>query len=491
VRINYGPWAPDSAGVDVPVLEEARNVFPYQAGYGPIPSLQSIDTSALPSQCLGAAYAKTSTGDWVAFAGTATKLYRLVDTTWTDYSRVAGGNYNATEDDLWSFTQFGSRLIAGQVNDATQYIDVDSGATNFAALPNAPQARYWTTVGDFVVAASISGGDTRKVKNSAINDSEGWTVGTDLCDEQSFPDGGRVTGAAGGEFGYIVQERAIRRMIFQPGQDYAFRYELVDRERGCSAGYSLSSVAGSIYFLSDDGFYSYGPNGISPIGAETVNQWFSDNSDSSRFFNVLAFVDPFGPRVGWAFHNSTSDTNYTRVLFYNWKTNRWSYAIQEAQFWVNYATAGITLEGLDALYPDLDAMDISLDSRTLEGGRPGLAAINSAGELAFLDGTEALTALIRTAPIRLDPGWRSKNFEIEPLGVFNDATHTYRIGKRENTSQSITYTGSLTPSTATGIVRGRASGRVHTFEQTIAQSSGTRWTLAQGLEIRSTRDGRK
>jgi hypothetical protein len=136
-------------------------------------------------------------------------------------------------------------------------------------------------------------------------------------------------------------------------------------------------------------------------------------------------------------------------------------------------------------------MDISLDSRTLEGGRPGLAAINSAGELAFLDGTEALTALIRTAPIRLDPGWRSKNFEIEPLGVFNDATHTYRIGKRENTSQSITYTGSLTPSTATGIVRGRASGRVHTYEQTIEQSSGTRWTLAQGLEVRSTRDGRK
>ena len=57
----------------------------------------------------------------------------------------------------------------------------------------------------------------RKVRNSGINDATSWTLGVSLCDEQEFPDGGRITGIAGGEFGYVVQEKSVRQMIFQPG----------------------------------------------------------------------------------------------------------------------------------------------------------------------------------------------------------------------------------------------------------------------------------
>ena len=34
---------------------------------------------------------------------------------------------------------------------------------------------------------------------------------------QEFPDGGPVQGVAGGEIGYVVQDRAIRTMQFLPG----------------------------------------------------------------------------------------------------------------------------------------------------------------------------------------------------------------------------------------------------------------------------------
>ena len=37
------------------------------------------------------------------------------------------------------------------------------------------------------------------------------TVTVSWAFEQEFPDGGRVTGGAGGEFGWVVQERAIRK----------------------------------------------------------------------------------------------------------------------------------------------------------------------------------------------------------------------------------------------------------------------------------------
>jgi hypothetical protein len=110
-----------------------------------------------------------------------------------------------------------------------------------------------TVVGDFAVLASLSTGD-RRVRNSGINDSTSWTVGTSLCDEQEFADGGRVTGLAGGEYGRVVQEKSIRRMIFQPGSDQAFRFERVENEHGAAAGYSLASTANTIYFLANDGF---------------------------------------------------------------------------------------------------------------------------------------------------------------------------------------------------------------------------------------------
>lgn len=489
--MNFGQWAPDSAGVDVPVLTEAKNVFPYEAGYGPIPALGAIGTGPLPTKCLGATYAKTSSGAWVAFAGTATKLYRYIDGVWTDYSRLSGGNYNASDFDKWSFTQFGAQVIAVNALDDPQVINVDAGAVNFSALGGSPpRARYVTTVGDFVVLAGLAS-DTRAVRNSAINDATGWTVGTSLCDEQSFPDGGRVTGAAGGEFGYIAQERGLRRMIFQPGSDYAFRYEHIEKEIGCAVGYGLIGIGGAIYFPSDDGYYKYGAEGLVPLGAERINTWFQNNSDTARFFEVLGATDPFGPRVYWAFYNTDSDTNYTRLLIYNWKSNRWSYAVVEAQYWLNFATAGITLEGLDALYPALEDVPFSLDSRVWEGGRPGLAALNEDGYLAFLDGTASLDALLRTGPMHVNQGARSKNFDLEPLGVFNDATLAVRVGKQEHTKQAITYTSSITPSTLTGMARCRASGRLHTFELGITQSSGTRWTLAQGFDVQATMDGKK
>jgi hypothetical protein len=48
-----------------------------------------------------------------------------------------------------------------------------------------------------------------------------------------------------------------------------------------------------------------------------------------------------------------------------------------------------------------------------------------------------------------------------------------------------TYTSAASPSTLSGLFRVTASGRVHDFELTITQSSGTIWDHAQGLDIQN------
>jgi hypothetical protein len=476
-------------------MATAKNVFATQAGYAPVPSLEPFDTTLLPSRAVGLFAARSADGGWVAFAGTQTKLYRLVGVNWTEYTRAVGGDYSVPADEYWSFTQYGSLVIAVNLNDDAQVIDIDSGATVFSALGGSPpKARYVWTVGEFVVLGALAS-NTRKIRHSAHGSATGWTVGTDLCDEQEFVDGGRVTGGAGGEFGWVVQEKAVRRMVFQPGQDVAFRFERIEQERGASAAYSLAATANAIYYLSDDGFYALSAqNGyvLDPIGFDKINEWFRDNSDGGRFFSVTSFVDPFRPVICWAFYSSDASTNFDRLLAFNWKLREWTYIQQDAQYWVQFAAPGTTLEQLDA-YGTVDSgIPFVFDSRVWEGGRPVVAAIDTTGGLSFLEGSTPLTSLLLTCPLHLRKNHqRSKVTEVYPLGVFNDGQQSIRVGKQSNTGAAQTFTTTVQPSTLSGIAYPIASATIHQFEHTITQSSGTVWQLAQGLEIQAAAEGRR
>ena len=512
--LSLGPWEPDSSGVDARdeagrvILQTARNVYPLKTGYGPMPGLSQISTASLPNgeTCRGIAFARTSSGGYEIFVGTRQRLYRYVSGAWQDYTRLVGPGgtaadrlYNVSTDDYWSFRQFGSRLIAVNINDEPQVLDVDTGASNFSQLsPTAPKARYVTVVGDFVVLGCLSS-NNRIVRNSAINDSTGWSVGVNLCDEQEFPDGGRVTGVAGGEFGYVLQEKAIRRMIFQPGSDTAFRFERVEKEHGAAAGYSVVDTVNAVFFLSDDGFYAFGANGLVPIGAQRVNKWFQANSDTARFFSVVAFADPYAPRIAWAFFNAGSSATFDRLLIYDWQLDRWAYAQVSAQFWATAVTAGLTLEDLDTYGRSSGVNSIdsptdipySLDSRVWEGGRPVIGSIDPSGRLAFLEGALPLDAMLTTAPLRLASGGRANVGSVEPIGVFNGASLSIRVGRRERTQDAVSYTAAATPSARSGVARLKASGRFHEIETGITQSAGALWTHCQALDIAATADGKK
>ena len=496
MRLPLGPWEPDSAGLDMrdpgggTLMSIASGVWPAKAGYVPIPALTEFSSFALPSPCLGAFVAYTSAGGYVLFAGTATKLYKY-DTAsgWVDYTRAAGGNYSVAVGDYWQFTQFGSKVIATQISDFAQGIDVDTGATAFTALGGSPpKSRYAFVVGDFVVLACQSG-NPRRVTNSAINDSTGWTLGTALCDQQDFADGEAITGCAAGEFGWIAQQHALRRMIFQPGFDQAFRFERVEKEHGCGAPYGLTVVGSTIYYPADDGFYSFSADkGLTPIGHQRVNDWFRANSTPTRVSSILAITDPYAPRVGWAFP-SPSSTYLNFVLWYDWALNQWSYMEQTAQFWAKQVTASISLEGLDS-YGSMDTgVPYSLDSRVWAGGVPVTAAITSTGKLAFLNGATPMTATLLTAPMQFTPSARSFVRGVFPIGIFNGATLGVRVAKREHSNNPVVYTPSVAPSTKSGIARVRAGGRLHQIELMLSQASGVVWDRAEGLDVDSTPDG--
>jgi hypothetical protein len=486
VLLSFGEWRPDVAGLDSQFVAKARNVYPGANSYKPIPTFRRFSQSLwLPHDCRGLTYARSSTGGWVLFAGSASDLFKYESGAWTNVTRSSGGDYAVPAGQYWDFRQFGTRLIACNSVDAKQVIDVDSG-TEFEALAGSPPDSHLVAiVRDHVVAVGLST-ELNKIHWSGTNDSEEWTVGTANSDTQAFPDGGAVMGLfeIGGDASIVLQETCIQRMTYLPGNSLTFRFDKIEDEKGAVSRYGAICVKGVVFFLSDDGFYSVGAEGLSPIGAQKVNNWFLSVANPVRLGEVLAIFDPTAPRVVWAFHSNDAGADFDRLIIHDWSLNRWSYAEITAQFWASVASPGITLEDLDA-YGSIEDVPLSLDSGVWQGSRPLLGGLDAARRLAFLNGDTNFAATLETVEIHPIPGRRAYVNQAYPL-IDGAENLTIRAGVRERLQNDVSYTAASSLN-VTGACPMRASGRLHRYEVTIPE--GETWTHAQGVVITPLDDG--
>ena len=212
--LPFGDYRPDLSAYQGAHSQLIQNVVPRGDGYGPFADFVAF-TSALPAPCRGFFYARKTDGTIVVFAGTATKLYQLSNTdfSWTDVSK-SGGTYTALpSSDHWQFAQFGNLVLAVEANSTPQVFDLTSSSA-FADLGGSPpQARYIAVVGRFVVLSGLLSTPYR-IQWSGLNAVTTWSAGVNSSEYQDLPDGGIVRGVAGGEYGVIFQETAMRRMVY-------------------------------------------------------------------------------------------------------------------------------------------------------------------------------------------------------------------------------------------------------------------------------------
>jgi hypothetical protein len=347
---EYRPDASDFNGGHTATL---LNVLPRSDGYGPMRDVSAF-TSALAAQCRGAFMARKADGSIRLFAGTATKLYQLDNTTltWVDVSLGAGTYSSLSSDANWHFTQFNNSIIAVQANAAPQVVDVSAASgTAFAALGGSPpQAAYITTINRFVVLSGLLNNPNR-IQWSGLNATTTWTSGTTYSDYQDLPDGGNIRGVVGGEFGLIVQDNAIRRMIFSPGSDIVFQIDRIAKDIGSISADSICESGGSIYFLSPRGFVKVTPDGVvSPIGFERVDRTFFEDADETQPQLIQGVSNPGSPEILWTYKQpSWVATTFNRALVYNHQLNRWSPIELVGEYLVQLGTPGITLEGLGTI----------------------------------------------------------------------------------------------------------------------------------------------
>lgn len=474
MRVPFGEWCPDLAELDAGVAALAENVYPASNSYMPVlgPRPYSSPIEASPR---GLFMAQQLAGNFVIIAGTADKLFRF-DSSTLDFDEYGSG-YTVPADELWSGTQFGTDFIATNVNDAPQVLDLEVGSSFGPLTGSPPAARVVGVVEGHVFLLSTST-DPSGGQWSGIEDATQWTPGSDGSDVFSFADGGRIMNLAPAAK-LIVQERAIRRIIHQPGDAIIFAFDKLEDAKGSIAPYSVVALGSAVGYLAEDGFWFNGQ----PIGKDKVDRFFFSEVDQSRLFSVLGTYDPTRPLIYWAYRTGESDL-YNRVLVYNWKTQRWSVISANLYMLSNIATPGVTLEGLDALYPNLDTdVPFSLDSRVWLGGRPVFGVFDESLRLSFFEG-DTLEATLDTGEIELVPGKTSWVTSVRPMVDTTEAVA--RVGSRARLGDARTF-GPESAMKASGRCPVRVRDRYHRFRLRIP--AGATWTHAQGVDVEGRQAG--
>lgn len=91
---------------------------------------------------------------WIS--GSATKIHLTAGTTWTDYSRLAGGAYNASSSSKWNGGYLSGVAVLNNRNDLPQALL--PSANNFVDLPNWPasyRARVMVPFKNYLVALNL------------------------------------------------------------------------------------------------------------------------------------------------------------------------------------------------------------------------------------------------------------------------------------------------------------------------------------------------
>jgi hypothetical protein len=460
-----GSYAPDLAPHGHPGLVTCENVLPIANGYKPIGAFAAI-SDALTGWSGGGTFIADN-GSAIILGGNTSGLYTLSGEIWVSSLVVSAGR--------WRFSQHGS-IVVGTHGDAPVAFDL---ATSLAGTlgGSPPDAKYSATVGDFTFLAG-NPADVRTVTWSGFGNPEAWTAGTAQSGSQTLPDGGDITGLAGGEFGLLFQRGNIYRYDYVGG-DTVWQRTRINSEIGCISAGSIAQAGQMAYFLSERGFVRCDGNDVTPIGTERIDRTFLAAYTRDELENMHAAVDPKNTMVMWSMPGSPGV-----IHIYNWTLDRWATIEINVSAVVSALSSYITFDSFGA--DTFDAATQLFDDPEFNGGVPLLFVVSSAGVLGTLTGSN-LAAVLKTAFNELEAGGRARPYR---MNLVSDAVAgvTVAVDARQRLGNSAGVVTRNTMQTS-GSIPIRANGRFLSFEVTLA--AGTTWSFVQGLEVEAGSGGKR
>ena len=479
-RILLGEWLPDqpdSTGSPAPNLEMAFNVYPSSTGYAPFPMPTRITVDMPNNERINGLYSARQNEQITAIVGTNSNIYRgnnivkAVAGTINDISRPEGYASNRRN---WHFEQFGSIVLGTNGTAKIQKYDMAGDAT-FTDIDEAPVCRTMAIVRDFVFAGYCDA-TSNKVQWSDLNNENVWdSDDTNQADFQILPSGGAVKAVTGGEFGLVIQEKAVQRASYI-GTPFVFQFDLISDNTGCISGASAIQYNGVSYWLSEAGMVACDGTKVSNIGEGKINDWLFKEIDKTQIEDVSVAIDPLKNLIVWNFPTSSED----RVLLkYNYETGRFATGKTLAQVVAGLMTQSASLDSLDSEYPILDDMPISLDSGLLIGGQFSFCGAEDKHVVAFSLLPE--TCYLTTNDMEFD------GFSVATLAmpIIENGSAEFQIASRNSLNENILFSNNSVTS-AENRADLRSGGKYHRVR---VHPTGVKWTNAIGFDLEVTPQG--
>lgn len=459
--MDLGPWLPDLVPYGHEGLTICQNVYPAANGYRPVRNVSQL-TNALSVTWRGGGSFIGLDGTVATLAGTDSGLYSYSGTAWT--LRQSG-----TYSGKWQFAQYGGTVIGVNGAAPVKFTIPTSAGALLGGSP--PSATMIAIVRDQVFLAGDPAANST-VYWSAINNSEGWTVGAAQADKQLLPDGGPITGMAGGEYGLVFQETAIHRFSYV-GTPLIYQRDKISDGIGCITPGALATFGRMSFFLSNRGFYSITDGGLTAIGENQVNDWFAQQyARADIIANIRATVDPKRTLAIWSMPDC--------LILYNWVLQRWSYVSLPGLVGLSTGiNAGVSLDALDALYPSgIDSIPVSLDAPIFAGGDPMLTVVLTDNRVYALGG-DYLAATLQSPLLEPITG---RTARVRRARVYGDPVSgvMLTVGSAARQGDVLVDTSSNTI-TASGYMPIRFSDQFMRYRVDVA--AGTAWTYLSGINF--------
>lgn len=379
--------------------------------------------------------------------------------------------YDTLSGNIFRFTKFGNRIIGTNFTERLQSYVADASNSFKNLSDSAPVAKFITVVRDFVVCAHIDAGNILpyRVQWSGFNDETTWASSQiTQADYQDIMDGGHITGIRGGEFGLILMEKAIHRMVYV-GTPYIFQFDNISRGKGCIAPGSVCQYEGLTFFLSDDGFYMCDGQQVVPIGAEKVDRFFFNDADLD-LSTMSSAADPVRKLVMWNYKDKFANR---KLIVYSIITKKWSYMDATSDYISDASTASVTLEQLDSVSSSIDALVVPLDSALYFGGKFFLGGTDGTKIVTF--NGRPKTAVIETGDIS------TGNMSLVTLArpQVDNGSATVAISSRNLLSEGVDF-GSDNAADTDNRVSLRDSGRYHRLR---VKPTGDNWSMAVAVDV--------
>lgn len=482
IEYRFGAWLPDATDHKNPGLEQCLNAIPGAGGYQPAPGV-GTEIADVGAAVLSARMFETAGGTRVVVCATAGDLHVISGGVVYDSSLTLALTAAV------QFERFGNTIWATEKSGGTWYLETLGTDTTFVAAVNTiPSGKTTSRIGDFLFMGNLTDTDASnspyRIRWSPFNNPAGtWEtdIGTQSDAVDMPPEFGPVMGITGWNFGLILQRYGISRIQYTGGAA-PFAKELVDRQRGCASTSSVVAVGDRVYFLSDDGFFFSDGGAAQPISRGRVWNWFLDNVGQAYFEKVIGAVDWSNRCVIWSIPDQ--DGASRGLLYFNWETDNWSFVQQPVDCLFSSGKDGITLEQIAVLYPDLDAMALSLDDPAFKSRGRAVAAFVD-GSLSIMDG-DALSAEFETGEFQVMPGKRCFVSAVVPL-LTNADENTVVAVEGRNTQTTATTATAETEMGPLGFAPFNFDARY--FRMRIRVPAGTNWSDAFGLQVEAKASG--